>query len=72
MRRATFLGLWALAGVATLGGCSSKPELSTEEGWVRLAAVPGPSRRLFHHPWRPQAAEPDWGQQRRRDHQRDA
>lgn len=40
MRRATFLGLWALAGVATLGGCSSKPELSTEEGWVRLAAVP--------------------------------
>ena len=44
MRRAVFLGLWATAGamaVGALGGCSAKPELSTEEGWVRLAAVPG-------------------------------
>ncbi|WP_375243053.1 copper chaperone PCu(A)C [Sphingomonas parapaucimobilis] len=44
MRRAVFLGLWATAGamaLGALGGCSAKPELSTEEGWVRLAAVPG-------------------------------
>jgi periplasmic copper chaperone A len=41
MRRAVFLGLWGLAGAAALGGCSSRPELSSEEGWVRLAAVPG-------------------------------
>ncbi|MDR6113522.1 MULTISPECIES: copper chaperone PCu(A)C [unclassified Sphingomonas] len=40
MRRAVFLGLCALAG-ATLTGCAQKPELYAEEGWVRLAAVPG-------------------------------
>ncbi|WP_267434468.1 copper chaperone PCu(A)C [Sphingomonas sp. GM_Shp_1] len=41
MRRAIFLGLGALAGAATLAGCSGAPELYAEEGWVRLAAVPG-------------------------------
>ena len=41
MRRAIFLGLSALVGAAALTGCSQKPELYAEEGWVRLAAVPG-------------------------------
>lgn len=41
MRRAIFPGLCALAGALALTGCSSRPELSSEEGWVRLAAVPG-------------------------------
>ena len=27
--------------LGALGGCSTKPELYAEEGWVRLAAVPG-------------------------------
>ncbi|MCT8001781.1 copper chaperone PCu(A)C [Sphingomonas sanguinis] len=40
MRRAIFLGLFAVAATA-LPGCSQKPELYAEEGWVRLAAVPG-------------------------------
>ena len=41
MRRAVFLGLCALAMGVPLGGCSEKAELFAEEGWVRLAAVPG-------------------------------
>lgn len=41
MRRAIFLGLCALAMGLSLGGCGEKPELYADEGWVRLAAVPG-------------------------------
>ncbi|MET4896315.1 copper chaperone PCu(A)C [Sphingomonadaceae bacterium jetA1] len=41
MRRAVFPGLAMLAATLPLAGCSSKPQLYAEEGWVRLAAVPG-------------------------------